>query len=205
MHEYAWGSFIARKNGLQAYIFAKGGMTAKEFMDGYAEEKGFFDKEKACQAYVIARGVNVLSGRNGINLEMGSVADIDDENPLNNKDTFVGDYARIIQKYKKISPNAKFFVVTFPRSSDSDKKALEMSEAMYALAGHFDNLYVIDLYKYGPIYDSKFREKFYLYGHLTPSGYVFTAKMIDSYIDYIIRHNPDDFRMVEFIGTDVEF
>jgi hypothetical protein len=27
-----------------------------------------------------------------------------------------------------------------------------------------------------------------------------TAKMVDSYIDYIIRHNPDDFRRVPFIG-----
>ncbi len=204
MHEYSWGSYIARKNGLQAYIFAKGGMTAKKYMDGYAEEKGFFDREKACQAYVIAMGVNDLSGRDGINLEIGSLADIDDENPLNNKPTFIGNYARIIQKYKEISPHAKFFVLDFPSAGADDKKATAVAEAMYSLAEHFDNLYVIDLYKYGPVYDSKFRDKYYLYGHLTPSGYILTAKLVDSYIDYIVRHNPDDFRKVGFIGTDIE-
>ncbi len=204
MHEYSWGQYIARKNGLQAYIFARGGMTAKEYMEEYAEKMGFFDKEKACQAYVIAMGVNDLSGRNGINLEIGSADDIDDENPLNNKPTFVGYYARIIQKYKEISPNAKFFVLDFPLSDDNAQKAKAVAEAMYSLAAHFDNLYVIDLYKYGPVYDSKFREKFYLYGHMTPSGYILTANLVDSYIDYIVRHNPDDFRKVGFIGTDVK-
>ena len=46
-----------------------------------------------------------------------------------------------------------------------------------------------------------FFEKVYnRYYHLNPMGYVLTAKMIDSYIDYIIRKHPDDFRRVPFIG-----
>ena len=28
-----------------------------------------------------------------------------------------------------------------------------MARAIYALVEHFDNLYVIDLYKYGPVYN----------------------------------------------------
>ena len=31
-------------------------------------------------------------------------------------------------------------------------------------------------------------------------GYMLTAKIVDSYIDYIIRKNSDDFRRVAFIG-----
>ena len=54
-----------------------------------------------------------------------------------------------------------------------------------------------------PVYDDKFREKFYMLGHLNPMGYVFTAKMVASYIDYIIRHNMRDFNEVGFIGTDL--
>ena len=30
-----------------------------------------------------------------------------------------------------------------------------------------------------------------------------SARLIDSYIDYIIRHNPRDFETVPFIGTDL--
>lgn len=74
---------------------------------------------------------------------------------------------------------------------------------MYELAKYFDNSYVIDLYQYGPRYDEKYKETFCLYSHLNPMGYVLTAKMIDSYIDYIIRKNPDDFRRVPFIGKEL--
>ena len=60
-----------------------------------------------------------------------------------------------------------------------------------------------DLYRYGPVYDERFVEKFFMYGHMTPSGYILTAQLIDSYIDYIVRHNPEDFKTAGFIGTDI--
>ena len=50
-----------------------------------------------------------------------------------------------------------------------------------------------------------FKEKFYLNGHMNACGYLLTAKMIVSYIDYIIRHNIEDFNEVGFIGTDLFF
>ena len=40
---------------------------------------------------------------------------------------------------------------------------------------------------------------------MNPMGYLFTAKLIDSYIDFIIRANPADFKNVGFIGTDIEY
>ena len=47
-----------------------------------------------------------------------------------------------------------------------------------------------------------FKEKFYLYGHMNPMGYVLTAKMVASYMDYIIRSHPTEFSQVGFIGTE---
>ena len=76
---------------------------------------------------------------------------------------------------------------------------------MYALIEHFDNSYVIDLYKYGPVFDEEFKKKYFLHGHMNPMGYIFIANLIDSYIDYIIRTNPDDFKNVGFIGTDIQY
>ena len=29
--------------------------------------------------------------------------------------------------------------------------------------------------------------------------------IIDSYIDYIISHNPDDFKYTAFVGTDIKY
>lgn len=204
MYEYSWGQYIARKNGLKAYNFSRGGMTAKEYMESFAEANGFWDEDKACQAYVIALGVNDIYG---LNMDIGNVDDIDDNDYRNNKPTITGYYAAIIQRYKAISPDAKFFFVTFPESDDfeRDKKGLLMRDVLYSLAEHFDNSYVIDLHRYGPVYDAEFKKVFYLYGHMSPSGYILTAKLIDSYIDYIVRHNPDDFKTIGFVGTDIKY
>lgn len=197
-YEYSWGQYIARKNGLTAYSFSRGGMTAKEYIESFAEEKGFWDKEKACQAYVIALGVNDVYNAG---MEIGSVADIKADWRDNNK-TFLGYYAAIVARYKEISPDAKFFFVTFPKEPErrDDDVTQSVIAQLYSIANYFENAYVIDLYKYGPVYDERFREKFYLYGHMNPSGYIFTAELIDSYIDYIVRHNPKDFDRVGFIN-----
>ena len=204
LYEYSWGQYIARKNGFKAYNFSCGGMTAKAYVESFAEKNGMWDEDKACQAYVIALGVNDIYNRN---MEIGSIEDVDDQNFLNNKPTFAGYYAAIIQRYKQISPDAKFFFVTFPNSNtpERDDKTHGMINLLYSFAEHFDNSYVIDLYKYGPVYDAEFYEKFFLYGHMSPSGYILTARMIDSYIDYIVRHNPDDFKTVGFVGTDIKY
>ena len=191
MFDYSWGQFIARKNGIKVYNFSRGGMTAKEYVTSFADKKDFRNKEKACHAYIIALGVNDLHHSD---IEVGSVQDIDDNDYRNNKKTFCGYYAQIIARYKEISPDAKFFFVTIPddirRGYDKQQKLCAL---LYSLAEHFENSYVIDLYKYGPKYDEKFQHEFFLNGHLNPMGYIFSAKLIDSYIDYIIRHNPADF------------
>ena len=203
LYEYSWGQFIARKNGFKAYNFSKGGMTARGYLEIFAEREGLWDKEKACQAYVIALGYNDLYIRN---FEIGDISDIDDNDWRGYKPTFTGCYGAIVQRYKEISPDAKFFFVTLPVSEFEQRHeiTLEMRERMYALAEHFDNAYVIDLYEYAPPFDAEFKKKFNLYGHLNPMGYLFVARIIDSYIDYIIRHNIGDFRKVGLIGTDIK-
>ena len=197
MYDYSWGQHIARKNGLTAYNFSCGGMTAKEYLDSFAENNGFWDKEKACQAYVIALGVNDIY--NGGKKEIGSVDDVKSRNTT----TFIGAYGEIIRRYKEISPDAKFFFVTFPDEDDEAKK--EQCEAvikeLYNLADYYSNSYVIDLYKYGPVYNKSFKDKFYLYGHMNPMGYILTAQLIDSYIDYIVRHHYNDFKNIAFVNS----
>jgi hypothetical protein len=54
------------------------------------------------------------------------------------------------------------------------------------------------------VYDEEFKKKFFLFGHMTPTGYLLTAKMICSYIDYIIRHNMEDFKTVGLMGFDYD-
>lgn len=204
LYEYSWGQYIARKNGLKAYNFSRGGMTAKEYMESFAEERGFWDPEKACQCYVIALGVNDVLNRG---MEIGSLEDIDSADYRNNKTTFLGYYAAVVARYKEISPDAKFFFVGFPRQTENQhtERKLQTNEQLRKLAAHFENAWFIDLYTYGPCYDKRFDGHFKLHGHLNPSGYILTAQLIDSYIDYIVRHNPENFKHAGFINSGIQY
>ena len=70
------------------------------------------------------------------------------------------------------------------------------------LSAFFPDTYVIDLRTYGPDFDGNFIKKFYLAGHLNPAGYLFVGRMVVSYIDYIVRHNLEDFREVGLNGIE---
>ena len=76
------------------------------------------------------------------------------------------------------------------------------AEIIYKIAELFEYTYVLDMRKYSPPHDEDFRKMFYMGDHLNAAGYRFAATMVASYIDYIIRHNPDDFRQIAFVGTE---
>ena len=199
--DYSWGQYLARMAGCTVYNFSKGGMTAKAYCNSFAETKGYWAPELAAQAYIIALGVNDVCNQKQ---EVGTIEDVNLEDYTQNKDTFAGWYGRVIQRYRAIRPDAKFFYMTMPRSGVSgerDEIAERHAALLYDFARVFPNSYVLDLRKYGPVYDSNFRQRFYLGGHMNPCGYILTAQMVASYLDYIIRHNIKDFKQVGFIGT----
>ena len=203
MFEYSWGQFIARATGAKVYNFSRGGMTANVYMNGWAEGMGYFDPEKAAQAYIIALGANDVINQGQ---PFGSVDDIDPDDPSKNKPTFAGYYSAIIQKYKEISPDARFFLVTMPRVTENadtpaDGLRCQHAELLCEIAKKFSRTYVIDLFRYAPVYDEEFQHYFGLHGHMDPAGYLLTAEMMMSYIDYIIRNDPRAFAEVGFIGT----
>jgi len=127
------------------------------------------------------------------------------EHPENSKPTVMGYYGRIIATYKKMQPKARFFLMTMPKSASLDEQRNTLRncfrDEVYKLAEMFSFTYVLDLTAYAPVYDEEFKKHFYLGGHLNAAGYLFTAKMVMSYMDYIIRHNMDDFCQIGFVGT----
>ncbi len=199
--EHSWGQYLARMCGSVCYNFSRGGMSAKEYCEGFADNMRFWDAQYASPCYIIALGANDIIGQNQ---EVGSLDDINEDYTKNAK-SFIGYYAQIIARYKKIQPRAKFFLMTLPKSDDKERneRIIKARKAILDLVSYFDNTYALDLYEYAPVYDESFRKKLYMLGHLNPMGYVFTAHMVASYIDYIIRHNLDDFKEVGFIGTDL--
>ena len=211
LYAYSFGQYMARLCGFTAYNFSCGGLTAQGYLDWFADSKGFWAQELAAQAYVMALGANDLG-----KMPVGTLADIAPaDRSENNRQTFAGNYAAILQRYQKIQPRAKFFLVTMPRrfeeeaapqrtEAERNRAALEDAHAalLRDMAAFFPNTFVIDLRRYAPVYDEAFKKRYYMGGHLDPAGYYLTACMIASYIDYIIRKNPEAFKQVGFIGTD---
>lgn len=199
LYEYSWGQYIARDTGAVVYNFSKGGMTARQYMDTFADENGFWDEDKKCQSYIIALGANDIFMEK---TELGTTADINLNDFAKNKKTFAGYYGAIIQKLRLLQPHAPVFLMTMPRHeyTPEDLKAAHAA-LIHEIAGLFDNIYVLDFYKYAPVYDGKFWERYFLHGHMNAAGYLLTARMVESYIDYIIRHNPQSFAKAGLIGT----
>jgi len=204
-YEYSWGQYMARTLGNKVYNFSRGGMTAKEFCESFAAKCGVYEKENYCQAYIIALGVNDVSRGykigNPENINAACEYVPDDESILSY-------YVRIVRILKSKQPDAKIFVMTIPysdlKTDERNERDEELSEALRKFSIKFKNVYTLDFRKYGPVHDQKFNDNFRL-GHMTPTGYLLTAKMVMSYIDYIIRNNPDDFAQVGFIGTPYKY
>ncbi len=194
--EYSWGQYIARMTGSKVYNFSRGGMTAKEYCETFAHTMGYWAPSKAAQAYIIALGVNDIYQ----DIELGRAGD-------ENKGTFASYYLNIIRRYRELSRGSVFFLVTMAKEeSDTEevtKKKLLHREILYQCSKLLDQVYVIDLYQYAPVYDREFKENFYLYGHMNAAGYYVTAKMIASYIDYIIRSHFEKFKEVGLIGSGI--
>ena len=49
-YEYSWGQFIGRSCGSKVYNFSQGGMTAKTYMEVFADNKGFWGTDKLAQS-----------------------------------------------------------------------------------------------------------------------------------------------------------
>ena len=195
-YDYSWGQVLARNTGATVYNFSVGGLKAKDFIEGFADSRAVFNTDKLCQCYIIALGVNDLVVDKYV---LGTVDDLDIKSPNKSKTTFAGYYGRIIHKIKQAQKDAKIFLITLP--NQDEYPSYGMTKLLYDFSEKFDNTYCIDLEKYGPVYDAEFKKKFFVSGHMNAAGYVLSAQMITSYIDYIIRHNLEEFSLTGFIGT----
>lgn len=196
MFDYSWGQFIAREAGCRVYNFSGGGMTAKRFMENFGDWIGCWSHEKECQAYILALGWNDLFCKHQ---PVGTLYDADKPE----EDSFCYWYMQIIRRLKTMQPKAKIFLMTMPRMNDeNDALRAEHAKLLEQIANQSENIYLLNFWKYAPVYDADFRRCYFLNGHMNPMGYRLTADMVMRYIDYIIRSDCQAFAKVGFIGKD---
>lgn len=197
---YSYPSQLARMTGANVGNYGVGGATAKSWLTTAACEKCFKEENKS-QAYIIALGTN------DTNYDGNVDTDIDISNYNNNADTFVGNYAKIIQKCLELQPKAKVFVVTIPKTRTDYHHAWTTGNSQIKAIANKLGVYVLDVFTYSESHDNpdEYKNHFYLGGHRSAIGYKQTAMEYATYISWIIYNNPDDFRDVQYIGTDYEF
>ena len=196
MYEYSWPAVLERLTGTVYRNYSRGGMTAKEFYESWADRNGFWQWN---QAYIIALGNNDVLG---CGHPVGSVADIHPEDSQANPPTFFGNMGRIVSKLKEIEKDARIFLVSMQRrgEEEADPVICQVAEEMKKMCRLFSFTYLIDMTSHGPVYDQEMRKTFALGFHPNAMGYYSYALMIGNYIDYLIRKNPLDFFEVPFIG-----
>ena len=132
-------------------------MTAKAYMENFANGKGWWDIGKACQAYIIALGANDINS----GIELGTISDICKEDYTQNAKTFAGYYAQIIQRIKMIQPRAKIFLVTLLKhGNEKDEKRKQMRDLLEQISEFFNRTYLLDMYTYAPVQDEKYNKIF---------------------------------------------
>ncbi len=201
-YEYSWGQYMARAVGNTVYNFSRGGMSAKWYLDSFGAERDLWNPDKAAQAYIVALGCNdVVNQRQ----PMGTIDDVDmdvTEGPM--PETFAGYYGRVLAKYRAISPKSRLFLMTMPRRAADDPERAAIREAHAQLLRQMSEkipfCYVIDLHRHAPVHDEEVYRNLYMGGHMNAGGYQLTAWQTMTYIDWIIRNNPEDFAQVAFIG-----
>ena len=192
IYEYSWIQYMARFCGSTAYNFSVSGMGTDTFFSSEYYE-AMMDGEHLCQAYFIALGHNDYNRK----VAIGTPEDIDLENCDNNADTYIGNYARIISSIKRIQPTAKIFPILMKK----EHRYAEYNDAIRYVASLFDDIYLLEM----DIYAVERQDWEDTLGHGNAMGYLNYAYQISSYVDWIIRHNPDEFKYVQFIGTDYEY
>ena len=197
MYDYSWGQRFCKLCGVDGYNFSQGGQSAKGWCQGSSDRTWGGASVNPKQGYIIALGVN---DRSKSLYPVGDLStDVDMVDYNNNADTYAGWMAGIVQRLKSIQPKCKIFVVTDPKGDDT------WNNIVRGLTTKFTDVFLIDLALYAPSYAGAFSSMFFNGGHMNAMGYEYTAYMMATYIDWIIRNNINSFKQVSFIGTDYEF
>ena len=204
-YEFSWLQQMKHICGFDtAYNFSAGGLTSKKFWTStntHITDLREDGENHKCQLYFIALGVNDIADTT---LDVGTSEDISDDEST----TFYGYYSRIIKLIQTIQPKARIFLVGLPNHSEMTvwgDRFKAFKNAIADMATHFDYCYYLDLYTYDVSYNGEFNQMYFNGFHENALGYLRTAWMISSYVDWYIRHNYEEFREVGFIGTNYHY
>lgn len=202
--ELSWVKRLENMTGMSYENFAVSGYEANDWINGTTTRPEQFtnasQQDKLCQLYIVCLGINDCS-RHDISY-VGTTADINVSNPDENANSFIGNYAKIIQKLKAVQPNALFCVVTMPThtTNSNENKYNVFNDGIRAIANFFDYCFLIDLYAdYYDLYHAEYSPlknpngNFIVSGHYTAEVQGIIAKIFKKEISKIMYENQNAF------------
>lgn len=201
-YEDSWPQKMGRINGISMFNFTAGGMSCKAWCQNnpyYPQNRVWAaaqQTENLKQAYVIHFG--------GLNDDISSVGDLATDVDLNdynnNADTYAGWLAGVVQRLRSVNPNCFIFMSTMNRWNRlNDQDGQEYDDVVRAIPAFFNNyrIYLLDVRTYGP--GTSYASVFNTGGHPNAFGHTYLAFMYNTYLDYVIKNNINDFKEVQFV------
>ena len=193
---FSWGQFIAREHGMTCNNYNQGGLTTRSWLTSSNGLTKLLQNGSDNRAFIIGLGVNDAN-RLG-SAYIGSETDIDPADFHNNEDTFYGNYGRIISYCKQVQPKCKIFLYTIARTGSQYNG---YNTAIRKIATLYDNVYLIDIAS-GTSYQSGFINDNLRSGHFNAIGYKAIANYMYLVMSQYMVNNQNEFKQIEFIGTD---
>ena len=200
-YEHSWLQYMARYYGFEGINFSRGGLSTTTWLTNrYGLPLAQTDGNE-CQCYIIGLGANDMNY--DIDTHLGTSADVGTD-----ANTFYGNYSRIIGELKAIQPKAKFFALTmswiYTQNSTYKDYCRQINEAIRYIAENTENCYLIDLENDAFYYTADVQENMRS-GHYNAIGYNMMGMHLAKIIGNYMYEHQDEFRQVEFIGTDYEW
>lgn len=194
--EFAFPHYLTRSTGNE---WINCGQSGANVLTWQTAERGLAKarSEGKVQAYVV--GLMLNDSQSGTNryVSVGVPNDIG-----TNAETFYGGMASIVRSLHAISPDAKIFVLTTPRT---DAAITPYNQAVLDIVAAYKTampIHCLDLRNYMHLYNTPALENDRLNGHYTAIGYEIFAENLAYIMNDYISNNIAAFQNVPFIEYD---
>ena len=206
--EYSWTQRLARLCGITCFNFGQSGYWCKYWLD---DNGGYYsavaEPTNKCDAYIISFASNDADPTKA-DYPLGTISDVHVGNESQNGASYYGYLSQVIARCHEVQERAYLFVLTYPH----DYSSLEQNgytQAMRDIVTLYKNsnykIYLIDYATYGMSFTDALAKGYARGTHYVGMGYQYMTYEICTYIDWIIRHNVDDFKDIAFVRTTAEY
>ena len=192
-YDCSWIQILAHKYGKTGVNYSASGMSTRKFRNpadsnyntyGYGKLIADIGTKNAPGLYIIALGINDIND----SIPIGTISDINDNDPTQNADTFYGNYGFIIQQIRANKSIARIMCSTVTRPGGDVTTYNNYNNAIIAIANKF-GVPLLDI-RNDEFFNSEYWENYMSSGHPTATRYAGMANAYERIIAKALIDNP---------------